>query len=179
MKQVKDYPNYFVSADGVVLGARGTVLSPDKNKSGYYRVTLSKDGRTKRVFVHKLVAQHWVPNPNDLPIVNHLDGNKLNNSASNLEWTTHRDNLSHALSTGLRTMPGRSLMDKDTKSECERLLLLEQHTYQHIADTLGVTYNAVALTNRKLKERATTIPQGSTSQANGDGSAQPSQEVMI
>lgn len=178
MKQVKDYPNYYILEDGTVIGARGNTLSPDKNKSGYHRVTLSKEGKTKRVFVHKLVAEHYVSNEHNLPIVNHLDGNKLNNSALNLEWTTHKDNLSHALSTGLRTMSGRSIMDKETKSECERLLL-NQHTYQFIADTLGVSYNAVALTNRKLKERATTIPQGSTLQANGSGSAQPSDEVMI
>ena len=162
MKQVKDYQNYYVLKDGTVVGARGNTLSPDKNKSGYYRVTLSKEGKTKRVFIHKLVAEHYVPNEYNLPIVNHLDGNKLNNHALNLEWTTHKDNLSHALSTGLRTMSGRVLMDRETKRECERLLLLGQYTYQYIADTLGVSYNAVALTNRKLKERATTIPQGST-----------------
>lgn len=69
MKQVKDYPNYYILEDGTVIGARGNTLSPDKNKSGYCRVTISKEGKTKRVFVHKLVAEHYVPNEHNLPIV--------------------------------------------------------------------------------------------------------------
>ncbi len=171
MKQVNGYPNYLVSSDGVVLGARGKELVPDKNRSGYYRVSLCKGGVVERVFIHKLVAEHYVENPNNLPIVNHLDGDKLNNSCDNLEWTTHKENLSHAIETGLRNMSSKVQMGGEKKNMCVHLLSVGGKTYQQIADELGVTYNAVALTNKKLKERATTIPKGSTSQAYGDGSA--------
>lgn len=158
MQEVNGYSNYSVSPEGFVIGARGNVLKVDLNKVGYERVTLCKDGITKRVFVHKLIAEHFVPNPDDLPIVNHKDGDKRNNSASNLEWTTHKANLKHALDLGLRKMKGRVMMSKEVKKSCIDMLNSGEHTYQFIADRLGVSYNAVALTKRALKERATTIP---------------------
>lgn len=174
MKEVQGYPNYLIGSDGTVIGARNNQLRVDLNKVGYERVSLCKDGVVKRVFVHKLVAEHYVPNPYGYPIVNHKDGNKRNNNADNLEWTTHQRNLQHALDTGLRVLKSRQLMSREMKQACNDMLLSGDFTYQQIADKLGVTYNAVALANRRLKERATTIPKGSTSQANGDGSAQPS-----
>lgn len=168
---VTGYPKYLVSSDGYVVGARGEVLKTDPNKTGYLRITLCRDGVTKRVFVHKLVALHFVQNCDSKPIVNHKDGNKLNNRADNLEWTTHQENLAHALDTGLRSMKGNTFMNAEQKELCRRLLE-EGAKYDDVAAQVGVTYNCVALFNRK--RRATTIPQGSTLQANGSGSAQPS-----
>ena len=65
-------------------------------QSGYYEVTLKSKGKSEMFLVHRLVAQSFVPNPNNYPEVNHIDGNRLNNVFSNLEWTTRRGNLSHA-----------------------------------------------------------------------------------
>ena len=174
MQEVQGYPNYLIGSDGTVIGARNKKLCVDLNRVGYERVSLCKGGKVKRVFVHKLVAEHYVPNPEGFSIVNHKDGNKRNNNADNLEWTTHQKNLKHAIDSGLRDMKGRKMMSRETKQSCIDLLLDGRYTYQQIADMLDVSYNSVALTNRRLKERATTIPNGSTSQANGDGSAQPS-----
>jgi hypothetical protein len=91
--QVIDYPAYEVLEDGRVIGARGRRLHPDLNSVGYERVTLCKYGKVKRVFVHRLVAQHFVENPDNHRYVNHKDGNRRNNSAENLEWCTASFNV--------------------------------------------------------------------------------------
>src|SRR5699024_4725647 len=56
--------------------------------------------------LHKLVAQHFIPNPDNLPQVNHKDGNRYNNSADNLEWCTSKQNVKHAYATGLKSNHG-------------------------------------------------------------------------
>jgi len=175
-KAVKDYPNYLVRDDGVIIGARGKPLKYDYNRTGYARVSLCRDGEIKRKFVHRIVAESFLPDPEKPDaIVNHLDGDKLNNNYINLEWTTHKKNLQHALDTGLRCMKNSVAMSDEQREEVEWMLSTGMYSYQMIANTCRVTYNAVALLNRRLRERATTIPKGSTSQANGDGSAQPSE----
>lgn len=68
-------------------------LKPKLNNSGYYQVDLSKNGKKKRYLVHRLVALHFICNPRLLNVVNHIDNNKLNNKASNLEWCTQKENL--------------------------------------------------------------------------------------
>ena len=71
------------------------------NHKGYARVHLTKDKQDKYISVHRLVAQAFIPNPNNYPQVNHIDGNKLNNNVDNLEWCTNEYNFQHALKTGL------------------------------------------------------------------------------
>lgn len=68
-------------------------------KSVYYHD--SRTGKQKKAYVHRLVAKAFVPNPNNFPQVNHIDGNRLNNNASNLEWCTQQRNVDHAAQTGL------------------------------------------------------------------------------
>jgi len=80
---------------------RGKVLVPDIAPNGYYRVTLSVDGKKTQKYVHRLLAEHFIPNPFLLPQVNHKDGNKLNCNLNNLEWVTARENVLHAYSNGL------------------------------------------------------------------------------
>lgn len=68
---------------------------------GRRRVGSGDKGKSKKFFVHRLVAQAFVPNPDNLPCVNHKDGDKTNFSVSNLEWCTHSQNEQHAYDTGL------------------------------------------------------------------------------
>jgi hypothetical protein len=81
----------------------GKDLKAGINTHGYYIVNLVKDGRKNIEFklVHRLVALHFIPNPNELPEVNHIDGNKLNNNIDNLEWVSRFDNIRHAYKHGL------------------------------------------------------------------------------
>lgn len=98
--EVNDYPAYQVSNLGYVVGARGKVLKEDTNSVGYKRITLCKDGIPYRVFVHRLVAEHFVPNPNDYRYVNHIDGDRTNNEVSNLEWCTASYNVNDGWKRG-------------------------------------------------------------------------------
>jgi DNA-binding CsgD family transcriptional regulator len=71
-------------------------------KKAYLRVSLSKDSVQRSHRIHRLVAQAFIPNPLNLPEVNHRDGNPANNRVNNLEWATHKGNIGHAVRTGLR-----------------------------------------------------------------------------
>lgn len=69
--------------------------------NGYRFVCLRKDDANKNFLVHRLVAESFIPNPNDFPVVNHLDGNIKNNNVNNLEWCSQGRNLEHAVEIGL------------------------------------------------------------------------------
>lgn len=71
------------------------------NGHGYNRVCLSNGKSRKFHLVHKLLAIHFIPNPNNYPIINHKDGNKKNNDLSNLEWCDYSHNNQHGYDTGL------------------------------------------------------------------------------
>lgn len=81
------------------------LLSNRLVNGGYCQVVLYKNKNRKAFYVHVLVANAFIPNPSNLPEVNHKDGNKTNNNISNLEWVTPRENSLHAVNTGLRTVP--------------------------------------------------------------------------
>jgi len=99
---------YSVTSDGRVWShpkgtntKNGRWLSLD-NSGRYPVVGLMKDGKKKRHLVHRLVAQACVLNPNNLPQVNHINGNRTDNRAENLEWVTSSENRIHAWNTGLQ-----------------------------------------------------------------------------
>lgn len=77
----------------VFIKATGKEITPKNNGNGYLRIYIPKI--KKRFLLHRLVATAYVPNPDNKPQVNHIDGNKHNNSANNLEWCTSQENVSH------------------------------------------------------------------------------------
>lgn len=84
-------------------GNRERILVPEKDmrkNTQYERVTLSKEGKTKRFLVHRLVATTFIPNVENKPYINHIDNNGLNNSVDNLEWCTHTENMIHSSNQG-------------------------------------------------------------------------------
>ncbi|EHV3815215.1 HNH endonuclease [Salmonella enterica] len=74
----------------------GRFLTPETTKKGYQRVTLCRHGKTKRFQLHRLIALVHLPNPDNLPCVNHKDGNKQNNHVTNLEWCSYSENEQHS-----------------------------------------------------------------------------------
>lgn len=103
MKDIEGYEGlYSVTENGEVFSYRlGKMLSISKNPKRYPRVSLTKDGVSKGYNVHRLVAKTFIPNPDNKPCVNHIDGVKTNNKATNLEWCTYKENISHAVANGL------------------------------------------------------------------------------
>jgi hypothetical protein len=80
----------------------GKILKQPLNSHGYPCVTIKYlNGTQKVVQVHRLIAKTFIPNPDNLPQINHIDGNKCNNNVQNLEWCSVRDNIRHAYKTGL------------------------------------------------------------------------------
>lgn len=88
---------YQISTWGNVRNRSGKILKPYKNKKGYLKVGLFSDGVVHKYRINRLVATAFIPNPFKLPQVNHKDGNKQNNSITNLEWVTDAMNKEHAM----------------------------------------------------------------------------------
>jgi hypothetical protein len=138
MIELIDYPGYFVSESGVIYsmpkrqnGNKVTALKGFVNNCGYTEVVLTC--RYKHFLVHRLVATAFILNPDNLPQVNHIDGNKQNNHVTNLEWCSASNNLRHSLTSGLRKT-------KLKEGDVEKILLLrsEGKTLPEIASLFGI-----------------------------------------
>ena len=117
-KDIKGYEGlYQVSNKGRVKSFHRKKIKLLKRHDfrNYYAVRLYKDGIIENFLVHRLVAEFFIPNPQNKPQVNHKDGNKLNNCVENLEWVTIQENLLHAVKIGLHKMPS------GLKSACSKL----------------------------------------------------------
>lgn len=89
---------YTISVNGDVKSVKtGKILARSYAARGYHTVSLNKKGqKPKAMRLHRLIAMHFIPNPNGLPMINHIDGDKLNNSIDNLEWCDASHNVKHS-----------------------------------------------------------------------------------
>ena len=122
---------YVVSTSGEVINTQtAKVLKPKKRKDGYLEVNLWKNNKGYSMLVHRLVAETWIPNPNNLPQINHKDEDKTNNCIENLEWCYAKYNSDYG--TGrIRGVYTRRLKH----SNCREVLCVET----------GVVYESIAL----------------------------------
>lgn len=108
-KEINELP-YEISNLGTVRRKSGTAyyyqnrthVKPYVNNKGYLCVNLYKNSKMYKFQVHRLIAISFIPNPDSLPQINHIDGQKQNNAITNLEWTTQQQNVQHAWNNGLR-----------------------------------------------------------------------------
>jgi hypothetical protein len=104
MKRFRD-SDYYVTEDGDVYRLwkfKGYKKLKPHLRNGYLRISICKNGKRKIKSLNRLVAECYIPNPSNLPEVNHNDGNKINNNVSNLYWCTTSQNVQHAFDTGLK-----------------------------------------------------------------------------
>lgn len=136
-----NYPSYKISKDGRIYSKKyKRILSCYKcDERKREIVSLArKDGKITRWFVHRLIALAYIPNPNNYLVVNHLDGDSLNNKVENLEWTSHSGNGQHAYDIGINTNQRKVIqLSKDDK---------EIKTFDSIASaarSIGVTSGSI------------------------------------
>lgn len=167
------YLPYIVYEDGTVYSVRRKkYLIPTIDKGGYLRVCLvDKSQRIKKTIqVHRLVAKAFIPNLENKQQVNHIDGNKLNNSVDNLEWNIAKENVQHAYRTGLKHgLTGvRNVMhvydEKVIKDICELLntgkytnkeIAILTNTNQHLVTNIrtGVCWKEISSQYPNIKKK--------------------------
>ena len=144
-KDIKEYEGlYQISNYG-----RVKTLNPGYNKiksnikslrkchDGYYRISLYKDKKIKTYYIHKLVAKHFIPNPNNYSCINHKDENKLNNNISNLEWCTKKYNNIYSINKRKKHKKGILQFDKNQK------LINKWKSIAEASKKLNISYNAI------------------------------------
>lgn len=146
---------YMVSNIGEVYSVTETSvrkLRPGINKSGYYLVCLFDRGKKSMKSVHRLVALAFIENkyPYVKTIINHIDGNKLNNRVENLEWCNYKQNTAHALRTGLQP---RGEQIASAKLDEEKVLFIYQQrgrlTQKELGEMFGVSTRLISLVQNK------------------------------
>ena len=103
--RINDFPDYVIHPCGTILRiwkTKTTLMKPRKNKYGYMRIALSKNGEQKKFLVHRLLALHFIPNPENKPCIDHINGIKDDNRLENLRWVTHKENMD-----GFRSNPAQ------------------------------------------------------------------------
>jgi len=100
-KDIEEFPRYKISETGELYSKHTKRILTPTIYDNYYRLRLAKNGKYLSKAIHRLVAQTYIENIDNKPIVNHKDGNTMNNNVDNLEWCTHSENVLHAYNTGL------------------------------------------------------------------------------
>ena len=142
MKYIKEYENlYSITEDGVVYShLKGIWLKKIRQKTGYLTVTLFKEKRGKMFQIHRLVADAYLENVENKPMVNHIDLNKENNNISNLEWVTAKENINHAILNGLMCGEnnGNSKLTSEIVKQIREKYKFRKYTYGMLSKEYGV-----------------------------------------
>lgn len=154
---IKTY--YRIYDDGKVFNEkRHKFLKLRVNNTGYMivHIRITKLGLNAYIQVHRLVATAFIPNPDNLPQVNHKDGDKTNNNVSNLEWVSAQENTIHAYRTGLAKIRhgeesgNSSYTDEQIENLC-KLMCTEKHTIAELTSLTGVRYSTITkIRNREI-----------------------------
>lgn len=127
--------DYYITEYGKAYTLEGFELSTRTDRDGYKSVRLSKNGKSHTCYTHRLIAEVFLPKEAGRNEVNHIDGNKQNNTVANLEWVNHSENVKHAHLMGLidKSKVSRQVIDTSTGQLFASI--------REAADTLGINYN--------------------------------------
>ena len=111
------------------------------SNTGYKFTTLKIKGKTRSLFIHRLVAKAFIANPENKPQVNHIDGNKTNNHYKNLEWCTRLENIHHGINTGLTK--GKTAISSKCVLNVRRLYKTGDYTYRDLSKKFNISMGSV------------------------------------
>lgn len=133
--------DYIIKENGEVFNRHnGHKIKPQLNDKGYLRMWIGG----KFYFIHRLVAEKYIPNPNNFPQVNHKDGNKLNNDITNLEWCSNLENRRHAIKNGLHTVGEKCSWAKLTEKQVIEILQNKTSTCKELSKKYNVAYGTIS-----------------------------------
>lgn len=133
--------DYIITKKGEVINKHNRhTVKPQLNGKGYLRVSIGK----KLKFVHRLVAEKYIPNPENKMQVNHKDGNKLNNCVENLEWVTNQENRNHAMENNLHFCGDQCSYSKLTSDEVRQILEDNKHNFTELSKMFNVSRGTIA-----------------------------------
>lgn len=152
-----NYPNYKVSNKGRIKGIRNKIISTRVHEGYLDCRIIDKDDNKKSPRIHKLVADLFIDKPfsDEELVVNHKDGNKLNNNADNLEWITYRSNILHAVENDLISKPSYRLSEKEVIEICELLSSGYSYSEIHNYNPKYVKYRVERIRQRRSWEHIT------------------------
>lgn len=163
MIPIEEGSNYLVTEDGKVFSefTKKFLKNSLSKGTGYYVVNVIKQGKRMPEYIHRLVAIAFLPNPLNLPEVNHKDGNRLNNHKNNLEWCTGEQNLKHSIDNKLPKRGQQhyktSLTEEDVHNICK--LLSSGWTAKQIAENSGIDVKRYVVLNIRSKRDWTEIAE--------------------
>jgi DNA-binding transcriptional regulator YiaG len=135
-----DLSDYTITKSGEVINNHTLrKVKPQPNGKGYLRVSIG--GKLR--FVHRLVAEKYIPNPENKPQVNHKDGNKQNNSVDNLEWVTNQQNRDHAIKNNLHTCGENCSWAKLSKEQVDFIRRHSEFNSNELSKVFGVTSGTI------------------------------------
>lgn len=152
---IPNHPGFVARRDGMIIGKRGYELIGHVDRCGYREVLFSENGKTKNYLVHRLIAETFIPNPDNLPFVNHIDGNKTNNRVENLEWCTRSENTKHSYKIGLqKTITNQHgnfrVLNEEDLNFIRDAKCLGYTTDEEVAEIIGCSRELVGRKRRKM-----------------------------
>lgn len=152
-KIIKDFPLYSVNLEGEIINTKtGCKLKPWVGKNGYLTVSLTNNGYAKKVYIHRLLGEAFISNPEEKPTINHKDGNKRNNKLENLEWASHSENIKHAYSSGLQPYRRKYSKEEYTNLLFTRFFMGESITSISASINQGLTQLSLHLRESAIRE---------------------------